>query len=301
MKAKVIVFILAAVLSLSLISIPPAFSQADSTLKIVSYSWYTRPSDGYFIVVGEVQNRGNFIVKSVSLSGTVYSTEGVPVASSSIDAYGNYLLPETKAPFYMDFPPQSSITGDLSWNATVDRIEFSISNPLPAGNREYEYLNMTGIYSGILNDVYLISGFVYNSGNKTANDVRVVGTFYDNSARVVAVGFGELEEALQPNDAQGFSIVEFDATPSSVSQIANYSLLVQTSTLADTSGSPPTPNNGGETVESFPLTYIVAIAVVIIVAAVVIALFVHRRRKAALPKSPAETPPEEIKSSEYSI
>jgi len=285
MKTKLLVFVLAVILSLSLVNFSPVFSQAENTIKVLSYSWYTRSSDGDFIVVGEVQNQGDFIVNTVSLTGTVYTKDGTSVASSSIDVYGNYLLPQTKAPFYMDFSPQSSSTGDLSWNASVDHVEFSISNALPDSNREYENLSLIGTYGGVLNGVYMVSGFVLNNGNKTADDVRVVGTFYDNTARVVAVGFDVLNESVGPNDAKGFSIIEFDATPSLVSEISNYSLLVQTSTLADTSGSSstssssPTPNNGNATAGSFPFTYVVAIVVIVVViVAVVFALFVRRRR-----------------------
>ena len=272
-------------LSLSFISLLPVFGQDDNVIKVLSYSWYTRSSDGHFIVVGEVQNKADFTVKSITVSGKVYSQDGTNVASSSIDVYGNYLLPQTKAPFYMDFPHNSTTTGDFSWNATVDHIDFSVSNSIPESNNEYSDLNFIGIHGGLLNGVYMLSGFVINNGNKTASDVRVVGTFYDSSSRVVAVGFNILDSSmssLSPNQASGFTIIEFDPTPNLVSEIANYSLLVQTSTLADgsssSSSSPsPTPNNGNQTSGSFPLIYIIAIIAIIIIV-VAIALFMRRRR-----------------------
>jgi hypothetical protein len=286
MKTKLLVLILVTMLSLSFVSILPVFGQDDNVIKVLSYSWYTRSSDGHFIVVGEVQNKADFTVKSITVNGKVFSKDGLNVASSSIDVYGNYLLPQTKAPFYIDFPPNSTATGDFSWNATVDHVDFSISNSFPESNKEYNDMNFIGIHGGLLNGVYMLSGFVINNGNKTAEDVRVVGTFYDSSSRVVAVGFNILDSSmssLSPNQASGFTIIEFDPSPNLVSEIANYSLLVQTSTLTNASSSSSSsspssmPNNGNQTSGSFPLIYVIGIIAIIIIV-IAIALLMRRKR-----------------------
>ena len=82
-KDKVFVVMFVAIMCLGLISIPNAFSQADTNVKVLSYSWYVNPP-GDFIVVGEVQNTGNSVLHSVSLNATVYAQTGTELMSGSL-------------------------------------------------------------------------------------------------------------------------------------------------------------------------------------------------------------------------
>ena len=173
-KYKVIVIMLVTIVCLGSVLIPNALSQLGN-VKVLSYSWYVNPS-GDFIVVGEVQNTGNFVLSPVSLNAEVYAADGTELASGNTMAYVSYLLPQQKAPFYIDF-------GNSGTNVTpsVSNVDFTISNAPPTSDQEYEDLSVNTSFNGSLDGTFTIMGFISNIGNQTATGIRVVGTYYNSA------------------------------------------------------------------------------------------------------------------------
>ena len=268
----------------------------------MSYSWYVAPSNGDFIVVGEIQNQGNFIFQTVTLNGTVYASDQSVIATSSTMPYVSYLLPQQKAPFYMDFGNPGAQSSVLS---TVSYVAFSVDSAPMTANKMYGNLSLDIIpsnVSNVVNGAYVVSGFVYNIGNQTANDIRVVGTFYNSSDNVVAVGFDKLNASLTPDNVSFFSVAAFDATTSLVASITNYTLLVQTATLENSSAVAPTPTplttaSSGTFPAAYSYAIIGGVAAVVVIIAVVLLVIRKRKVGSALPPPP----PPSTESQEYTI
>ena len=289
-KYKFFVIILAAITCLGLVLIPNAFSQvsqADVNVKVLSYSWYASPSDGDFIVVGEVQNTGNSVLSSVSLNAAVYASDGTELVSASTTAYVSYLLPQQKAPFYIDFGSPGTDTN--STYSSVSNVVFTITNAPTTIDQQYEGLSLNTGFNGALDGAYTVIGLISNIGNQTADGIRVVGTYYNSVGTVVAVGFNNVTSSLIPNNSTTFTVSEFDAAPSLMSQISNYTLLVQTQTLQN-NNSPSSSSTSAPSSGSSGLIYGVVGSVVIVVAAVTALAFLSKRRN-RLP-TPPPPPPE---------
>ena len=259
-----------------------------SQAQILSYSWYASPSDGDFIVVGEIQNIGNSVLSSVSLNAVVYASGGTELASASTTAFVSYLLPQQKAPFYIDFGSPGTDTS--STYSTVSNVKFTITNAPTTVEQPYESLSLNTGFVGALDGAYTIMGLLSNTGNQTASGIRVVGTYYNSVGTVVAVGFNNVTGSLTPNNSATFTVSEFDATPRMVSQISNYSLLVQTQTLQN-NNSPSSASTSAPSSGSAGLTYGVVGAVMIVVVAVTALVFLRKRRN-RLPTPPPPPPPE---------
>jgi hypothetical protein len=139
---KVAVYFLASLLLMALgLPFVQRASSQPSSIRVVSYGWYIG-SNGYFDVVGEVQNVGESTVSSVRLTGTVYAADGEAKAYSyPYLAYVNYLLPQQKAPFFIEF------TGDLNWlSLGVDRLDFTVLEANATSS--YQYSDLKELLTG---------------------------------------------------------------------------------------------------------------------------------------------------------
>ena len=283
--------------SLSLALVPQVSSQPEN-IKVLSYSWYV-DSIGLFDVVGEVQNVGPNTIEAVVLGGAVYTTDGVAQTHSSPAlAYVNCLIPQQKAAFYMDFPSQNSVTGDLSWlSIGVDRVDFTVIQANVTSSYRYPDLTVkssSGAADG--EGVYWVSGTVQNSGSQTATNIRVIGTFYNASGTVVAVGYTEYltPASLNPSSVASFKVGAFDQNQTvvpSIQKISSYSLLIQAEKPLLT-GTPPSlpPSNSSSTTPPSDSTssptiapetqYIAVIVIVILVLAGTILVLSKRKAKA---------------------
>jgi hypothetical protein len=301
-RSAVFLFVFLALTSLTLALIPQGSSQPEN-IKVLSYSWYI-DSIGFFVVVGEVQNVGPNTIASVGLSGTVYTTDGTPQVNSGAYAYVLYLRPQQKAPFYMDFDPQSSLTGDLSWlSLGIDHVDFTINLAEATGN--YSYPNVTvKTSSGATGSegVYWVTGTVQNTGTQTAKNIRVVATYYNATGTVVAMGYTDplTPTSLTPSSIASFKVGAFDLNQTLVpsnEKIESYNLLVQveepiiTGTLPSVSPFPtpsgtspsvnPTPTQTPSNSASSPLTPEAVRGIIVVIAVVAVAgtlLFLRRRK-----------------------
>jgi hypothetical protein len=274
-KSRIGATIVCIVFVFSLVWIPSVFVQAAYTgVTVLSHSSYVN-SSGHFIVVGEVQNTGNHVLGNVSVNVVVSASNGSQLVSGTTMAYVNDFLPQQKAPFYLDF-------GKIDFNiiSEVNTFAFNVSNHPPTNYIEYPGLSLIVTFNGIANDAYVVSGSITNSGSQTANDITVVGTYYNSAGIVVAVGFVILSGPLIPNNSVNFTVSEFDAAPKLVTKISNYSLLVQTSTqqLNLPSSMSPTPSTSSSVLPTASIVAVIGV-VVIVVVAVVALVFLRKRRR----------------------
>ncbi len=307
-KSMVCLLVLLAVCSLSLTLVPTALSQADS-IKVLSYTWYVDSID-YLTVVGEVQNVGINTVDSVLLTGTATASDGTIVGSTT-QAYAINLVPQQKAPFYMEFPPSEAIGNDW-YSAGVSGVNIVVRVANATANYQYPDVKITNkqasIGSGSTDKgVYWVNGEIKNTGSQTAQNIRVIGTFYNASGAVVAVG-GYINDvvaaSLAPSATATFKFGAFDINQTGIPsdrKITDYSLVVlveepilqgtppsiapttpaspaTSQSPSDTSTSTSTQPSGSNPTGSLPSQWIYAIVVVVAVVAVATALLLLKKR-----------------------
>jgi hypothetical protein len=295
-------------MSLSLAWVRQVSSQPEN-IKILSYSWYV-DSIGFFDVVGEIQNVGSSTIEAVVLGGIIYTTDGVEQGRSNPTlVYVNCLIPQQKASFFMEFNPQQTVTGDLSWlSIGVDRIDFTVLDANVTSNYRYPDVTIKSS-SGAAdeNGTYWVSGTVQNSGSQTATNIRVIGTFYNTSGTVVAVGYTKYltPSSLSPSSTASFKVGAFDYDHTLVPperKIASYSLLTQVEkpllsgtppSTPPTDATPPSSSSGtpsSGTTPSAPIapeTQIIEVVVVVVLVVVGTILVLNKRKvRAQEPKKP---------------
>jgi hypothetical protein len=313
--------------SIIFMAVPVTRSQVQN-VKVLNYTYYI-DSIGYLVVVGEVQNQGPNTISAVSLTGTVTSSDGTQV-DSGVHVWGRNLRPQQKAPFYMEFISQGSSGG--AWNNDVSDVAINVYQAEATSNYQYPNLEVTNQQSyigtnkvGDLADygVYWVTGSIKNTGDQTAQEVTVIGTFYNSQGQVVGVGYSD-ETTMKPYSIEAqqsgtFKLGAFDLNQTIVptdQKIVTYSLLIQvqgpllegTPPVAVATPSPPpllsttpTPTNSqGNGIENnspgaqIPSTVyiIIVVAVVVVVVAGLLLLRKPQKPKSAIsqnkhkPKNP---------------
>ncbi len=294
-----------------------------SDVKILSYSTYvtsaasfTSRYAGDFIVVGEVQNQGTEVFELPQITAVAYTTDGLAVAQSGNSAYVKDLLPGQKAPFYIDFTPDSSFSldssgmsqpgtngnysGTLAWIPQFSHVQLSLW-AAPVNDTMYRGVTVQASTPFNINQVYSVTGYLQNSGGQETGDVWVVTTFYNEIGSVVACNFTEFLDKtahkMEPDGTYSFQATPMDNTAAMSAQITNYSLLVQTKpfdpaevetpapsqnptptpTIAGTTPTPPPTSSTQEPLISSTVIYAV-VGAVVIVAAIGAMLLVRKRR-----------------------
>ncbi len=316
MKKTILVIItILALCSLILTDAPAAKSQTQS-VKVLNYTYYI-DSIGYLVIVGEVQNQGPNTIFAVTLTGSVTSSDGSQ-ADSYAQVWGQNLRPQQKAPFYMEFTSQSSSGG--TWNNDISDVTINVYRADATSDYQYPNLEVTNQQSyigtnkvGDLADygVYWVTGSIQNTGSQTAQNVTVIGTFYNSQNQVVGVGYSDKTTmnpySIEPQQSGTFRLGAFDLNQTIVptdTKIATYSLLIQvqgpilqgtapvavaTPTPPPLSSTTPTPTSSqGNGLENDstgnPSTVygIIVVAVVVVVVAGVLLIRKPRKPKPAI-------------------
>jgi hypothetical protein len=332
MKKPLVYFlVLLTVCSLTLPLVPMAHSQTEPTnVKVVSYSWYI-DSLGLLVVVGEVQNVGSSTVSSVILTGTASSSDGAQVTSNT-QVYVTDLIPNQKAPFYWEFYDQSNQNSGGWTHPDVTGVDIHILKADTTASYEYSDLKVTNDHYSIGTNrgstptdpsadygVYWVTGQIQNTGSQTATNVRLIGTFYNSSGTVVAVG-GYINEvvsaSLAPSASSSFKFGAYDLNQTGIpsdKKIASYSLLVQvegpilngtaptiaptvvptqgTSTAPSDSSSPGAISSGSNPSAPSSTNWIYGAVVVIAIAAVAAAILTLRNRSKTKTETQSKTKP----------
>jgi hypothetical protein len=302
-KSLISILLAVSIISLCLILIPNVFCQLEN-VKVLSYSWYLDTYYGNLVVVGEVQNTGPNTIDSIVLGGTVFTPDGTAQANTVTQVYGTQIPPQEKAPFQMQFTPQTSYTGDLSWlSQGIGNVTFAVGSAIPTDSRQYQGLTVSSHTSSVdSNGFYMVTGVIRNTGTQATNQTWVVATFYDATGTAVAVGYSNYltPSSIAPGDTASFTVYALDSDLNGLAaQITSYALLIQTSitapsatptpssssspsptpTSSPTSSSSPTPTEP-EKGTPIPDTYIyAAVTVVVVVVVIVAATLVLRKRR----------------------
>ena len=138
------------------------------------------------VAVGEVQNVGSNVIGYVNINGTAYNSTGYNVCYAGAMAFGNDMLPGQKVPFYLDFTPENSVTGDQSWVPSVTNVTISVGYPSETNATQYSGLMIppASIVAADIDGTYTVTGSVQNTGDQTTGYVTVVATFYNSTGGV---------------------------------------------------------------------------------------------------------------------
>ncbi len=225
----------------------PCVSAETSDITILNYMWYTAPSTSYYagdlIVVGEIQNTGPNVIDFVALQGIAYTTDGVAQAGAYTSAYAENLLPQQKAPFYIDFSVQTTLSGNLTWLPLLDRVDLRVIRANETSVRQYDGLAVVANTSYVdTSGIYTVVGYIQNAGSQPVGEVWVVATYYNASGATIGTGYTNyLTHYMEPNGSLQFSTTPIDVTSEMSSQIASYSLLIQSQEPTTTAS--PTPSS----------------------------------------------------------
>ena len=258
-------------------------------------------------MVGEIQNTGTTTVGSVFIYGVAYnSTKAVCAVNDPVQAVPE-LLPGQKAPFYLDFTAENSLTHDQSWVSSVTNVTLSV--PAVLNNTETPYTGLTiptvSVHGFDDSGTYTVAGAVVNNGDQATGNIWVLTTFYNSSGKVIGLNCTSyLTSSLGPNKEVSFVATPTDNTAQLSSEVANYSLLVESSSLttsstptaspsASTTQQYPTatsPHNANSVPTTFTVTYAIIVGVVII-AAIFAVLMLRNRHEAGKPETLPPPPP----------
>jgi hypothetical protein len=281
-KTHLEVVVACLVILFSLVLNPYNFAQAvDTSVTVLSHSSYVSPN-GHFVVLGEVKNTGNHAKDSVSLNVEVTSSDGLKIATGATSVYANNFLPEQKAPFYIDF-------GKIDFNilSNISSFNISLANAPPTNYIQYPDLSLNVDSAGIANDAYVVEGSITNTGNQTANNIKIYATYYNTAGVVVAIGFVILKDPLAPNTSTDFTVTEMDESIKLATKISSYSLLIQTSTQSFWIPPSASPSELAQSSDSTFLTYAIISIVAIAIATFSVLVFKRKRHIGSTDSNPA--------------
>ena len=297
--ALVLVFLAS---SLLLVTYLPISTAQNQDFKVLNYSWYTSPTTGYFVVVGELQNIGSKVYGNAIIRGLVYTVDGVEQATETYSLVcASILEPNDTAPFYMEYTGVTSVMGNLSWvDIGVDYIEFNIFGT------ETQSQKYTGVeikaHTGFADQAgtYTVTAVLWNNGDLYPENVWIVGSFYDSSGTVIAIGYSNylMPKYMAPDSTATINFSPKDPAVQVGQRIASYNIQVLTAgqilenppetspsqsisptpSSSQSSSIEPTDNNGNAV--SIPIDYIyIAIIAVAIAVVLILLLVVLKRRK----------------------
>jgi hypothetical protein len=182
--------------------------KAEAQIEIVSHSSYISEWD-YYIIVGEVHNVGDQMVRNVEISQIYYNAEDAVIGTSADNSSGvevslTNLYPGRKSPFYYTFYGDASLVDHYSL-AVVDFTPYEFST-------DRQKLNITSHSSSIVEGEMIISGEVEHIEGSSATLVKVLATCYDEHGTVVDVG-GHSALYIEAGQTAAFEININDNVP----------------------------------------------------------------------------------------
>lgn len=167
---------------------------------------------GYFHLIGEVENLGEHNTEHNRVRVDFYDERGTLYTTGSGECYREVIEPGEKSPFEIVFAkaPQGA-----NYKLTA---EWDVTDRQPGGQMVF-----TGVKSTIEADGhFVLTGEIGNEGKQIIENAMVLGTFYDASGKVVAVGFTFPDTMpIKPGNSSTFTLV---VEPPLSSNIDNFSL-----------------------------------------------------------------------------
>jgi hypothetical protein len=160
------------------------------------------------------------MLRTVKLTATFYNSDitviGTDFAYTTIDV----LLPNQKSPFEIIEVDEGILPQIAYYNVAVTNYDITTEPPY----REFSILSHSS-HTDILG-YYHVVGEVQNTGGQAATFVKVVGTFYDVSGKVVAAELIYTSPSdLTPGQIAPFEMIVVDTAQSA--KISSYLLQVQ--------------------------------------------------------------------------
>jgi hypothetical protein len=178
---------------------------------IVSHTGYL-DSSGYYHVVGEIQNTGNEAITHVRIEATFIHSLGYTeeiIAENSAWTELKVLLVGRKSPFEIVLlnKTQSTLVDRYVLNPCTPCIW--TTSPLPVGLEilsSSSYIDDTGQMH--------VTGEIKNIGSEKATDVKVIGTYYDETGKIVETEFNYSDPRdIEPGQKAMFDIVLSERVP----------------------------------------------------------------------------------------
>ena len=183
--------------------------KADTQVEVLTHSNYI-DNDGWFNIVGEVQNMGDQAVEYVEIQATFYNS-----SNAIIETFFNYtfseltiILPERKSPFLLTLWDQALSSNVDHYSLSVT---FSATDSMPESLRILSNSSYYDAASGLN-----IVGEVENTASEGATYVYVIATCYDEYGTVINLGSNSTSD-IEANQKAPFSITISDNNPESVS------------------------------------------------------------------------------------
>jgi len=181
---------------------------AAAEMRLLSDTGYVDPSGNYH-VVGEILNTGDEAAKYVIVNVTFYDSQNAFITDRIDLTMLNVVMAQRKSPFDVALL-------DAALSARVDH--YAISTSFTRGDPLDASLEISAHNSYLDDDGNMhISGEIRNLASKTALNVKLVATYYNDTGRVVAAALAYLdpiERNLDPGSQRPFNIlVGWDRTP----------------------------------------------------------------------------------------
>lgn len=171
-------------------------------------------------LVGEVKNGGNFSMTDILITASFYcsggkligANEDMEAVTSSYTEIG-ILAPGEISPFKIVLSIE-----DLSQleNFDIDKLEkYKVVGDYSITDDElYKRLEIAQSFGEFDFDAYqyYVTGTVKNVGDETAEQIKVVGTFYDEETMIIEVMHTSLEDPLLPGEEARFELTVPDET-----------------------------------------------------------------------------------------
>jgi hypothetical protein len=176
-------------------------------------------SVGYYHVVGEVLNTGDAGLTFIKISGIFKDTSSQVVDTELTYAYADFLPAGQKAPFDLIILDTQKSAHVASYTLALEYETATQAVPIQ--------LAIQGTTSSIDSIGYLeVVGQVHNVGMSESNFTKVVGTFYGQAGKVIAVEFTYTSPSDIPaGQTYGFKLTILD--PAISSHVTNLALFAE--------------------------------------------------------------------------
>jgi len=238
-KTSVYLVLLISLLMISTLTLSNTNAQTSNIKVLDNYNWYY-DSVGFLIVIAEIQNTGPNTIDSVMVGGTLTLSDGTQ-SEATAQVWGYNIVPQQKAPVYLEFSPPDS----FGWNdRTFESVDFTILSAEPTSDYFYADMTLTSDQGIVTHDgVFWIEGSLKNTGSKDANEIYIIATFFTEQGQLAGVGRTNplTPNPLTPAQTTNFKVGAYDLNQTEVPEdlkIASYSMLIQvTGTVLQ--GAPP--------------------------------------------------------------
>jgi len=196
---------------------PPLISEVPP--RIVSHNSYITNGTGprSFVVIGVVQNNLKTSIRSVNVTATFYDADDVVTGTKIGRPLLDMVEPEQRTPFEIYLSLEPSMDAPAKYELVLSYVK--TSKETIAG---LEIIDQTASIDKYGN--YRVNGVIQNKGERKANLVSVVCTYYNSEGKVMAISRTHVSSEIEPGEEEAF---ETSSKPHKIVP-ASYELLIVT-------------------------------------------------------------------------